>query len=80
MAEELPLLKQTLRVTALVLVPIVIFLGIVSTAALAIAPASPRASAPAALGDKAAAASPEGDKAAAPRGARASAKLAPNKL
>ncbi len=79
MAEETPLLKQTLRATALVLVPIMIFLGIVSTAALAIAPASSRASAPAVEGDKAAAASPEGDK-AAPRGARASAKIAPTKL
>jgi hypothetical protein len=79
MADETPLLKQTLRATALMLVPVALFLGVVSAAALAIAPASPHSGSAAVV---------EGDRPAPPvvgekppsRGARASVKIAPSKL
>ena len=77
--EDAPLLKPILRTTALMLVPTALFLGLISVAALAIAPASPRTTEAAHVeGDKAGSAPADTDKTPA-RGARASAKT-PGKI
>lgn len=80
--EDVPLLKPTLRTTALMLVPTALFLGLISVAALAIAPASPRSDAAAAHveGDKSTSGSTPADTDKTPaRGTRASAKT-PGKI
>ncbi len=63
--EEAPLLKPTLRMAAMMLVPTMLFLGVLSVAALAIAPSAPKSadtSAQGASDSKQTAAPPEGDK------------------
>ncbi len=77
--EEAPLLKPTLRRAAMMLVPTMLFLGLLSVAALAVAPSTPKsADAPSVEDSKQNVAPADGDKGSA-RGTRASAKT-PGKI
>lgn len=77
--EEAPLLKPTLRMAAMMLVPTLLFLGVLSAAALAVAPSSPRTDAPAAADDSKPNGAPADGEKSSTRGARASAKT-PGKM